>query len=309
MILSNGWSPPWLTFAKKLTFVFRNLGNAWSNILSKLINGSPTYRMASCPQVGTDSDNRGLLGAPPSHPTLTAATSSASPATAQPHVPPTMRRSSDISFRLHFPEFTPTNPRYWIRKCEQYFDVHDIEEHCKVKLARLHQNEEGDTWLSNELLHHNALTWPQFVNRLCDRFGVQDFETVIAEFNHLKQTGSVADNIKRFEELQGHVLRAHVTLSDKYFISCFLGGLTDPLQPLVRAHTPLTIQEAMAKAKLHKAALKSLAKHQFRSSPSPLSFRRSENPTGSTSCQEGSHMLPLRRPLGSWTLLQTSSAW
>ncbi|XP_031480987.1 uncharacterized protein LOC116251060 isoform X1 [Nymphaea colorata] len=44
MILSNGWSPPWPTFAKKLTFVFRNLGNAWSNALSKLIKGPPTYR-------------------------------------------------------------------------------------------------------------------------------------------------------------------------------------------------------------------------------------------------------------------------
>ncbi|KAF3791337.1 hypothetical protein EJ110_NYTH14747 [Nymphaea thermarum] len=176
--------------------------------------------------------------------------------------------SNDVPFRLNFPEFTPTNPRYWIRKCEQYFDVHDVEEHRKVKLARLHLNEEGDIWLSNELLHHNELTWPQFVNRLCDRFGVQDSETVIAEFNHLKQIDSVTDYIKRFEELQRHVLCAHVSLFDKYFISCFLGGLIDPLQPLVRAHAPLTIQEAMAKAKLHEAALKSLSKHQLRSSPS-----------------------------------------
>ncbi|KAF3782561.1 hypothetical protein EJ110_NYTH16713 [Nymphaea thermarum] len=166
-------------------------------------------------------------------------------------------------------EFTPTNPRYWIHKCEQYFDVNDVDEHHKVKLAHLHLNEEGDTWLSNELLHHNDLTWTQFVDRLCARFGVQDSETVIDEFNHLKQTGSVADYIKRFKDLQGQVLRAHATLSDKYFMSCFLGGLNDPLQRLVRAHAPLTIQEAMAKAKLHEAALKSLARHQqSRSSPS-----------------------------------------
>ncbi|KAF3771562.1 hypothetical protein EJ110_NYTH60176 [Nymphaea thermarum] len=88
------------------------------------------------------------------------------------------------------------------------------------------------------------------------------------EFDHLTQTGTIADYIKRFKELKGNVLRENVTLSDKYFISCFIGGLTDSLQSLVKAYTLLTIREAIANAKFHEATLKSIAKNQnFRRPP------------------------------------------
>ncbi|KAF3774021.1 hypothetical protein EJ110_NYTH54062 [Nymphaea thermarum] len=231
--------------------------------------------IASRPTVGQDSDSRGLLGTSPNNPTTTATTTSittASSASAAPTaVTPMIRRSADIPLRLTFPEFTPTNPRYWNRKCEQYFDVNDIDEPRKVKLARLHLNEEGDTWLYNELLQNHDLTWAQFV------------DNVIAEFHHLKQTGTVADYIKRFEDLKGHVLHENVSLSDKYFISYFMGGLSDSVQFLVRAHAPLTIREAMAKAKFHEAALKSIAKHpNFCSSPQSQVNSRGNKPPRET---------------------------
>ncbi|KAF3780093.1 hypothetical protein EJ110_NYTH40030 [Nymphaea thermarum] len=73
--------------------------------------------IASCHTVDKDSDNRGLLGAPPPNPTTMAAmtsiaaASSTSPTTVQTTIPAMVRRSGDIPLRLNFPEFTPTNPR------------------------------------------------------------------------------------------------------------------------------------------------------------------------------------------------------
>ncbi|KAF3786772.1 Ferric reduction oxidase 6 [Nymphaea thermarum] len=154
------------------------------------------------------------------------ATSSASPATPHLFVPPMLWRSTDVPFRLNFLEVTPTNLRYWIRKCEQYFDVHDIEEHRKI--------------LKPSLLNSTA--------------------------SNKQAVSLITSSASRSYKDMCYVLTSPCPLSTSFHVS-----LADLRTRFSRSFGPtrcLTIQEAMAKAKLHEAALKSLAKHQLRSSPS-----------------------------------------
>ncbi|CAM8889632.1 unnamed protein product [Rhodiola kirilowii] len=199
-------------------------------------------------------DDKGILGASPPgciEPIVTGA-----------NTIPLPRRTGDFypKLKLDFPTFSPTNPRYWIRKCEKYFAINEVDKGRKVELASLHLDEEAEIWFDGWSLQYRHANWPRFVEHLCQRFGTRSSGNVVEEFNHLKQAGNVNDYIQKFEELMGMMIRENPNLSDRYFVYSFVGGLNDAIKSLVRTHNPESIGEAIEKARLHELALKAISK-------------------------------------------------
>ena len=56
---------------------------------------------------------------------------------------------------------------------------------------------------------------------------------VIEEFNKLRQTGDVGAYQRRFEELRSLMINHNPYLSEAYFVSSFMTGLSNELRPMV----------------------------------------------------------------------------
>ena len=61
---------------------------------------------------------------------------------------------------------------------------------------------------------------------------------IIEEFNKLRQVGEVRAYLRRFEELRSLMVNHNPHLSEAYFISSFLSGLSDNLRPMVKMIKP-----------------------------------------------------------------------
>lgn len=61
----------------------------------------------------------------------------------------------------------------------------------------------------------------------------------------LKQTGSVKDYYECFEELANRTKR----LPEEFFVSCFISGLKEDIQPVVQMFGPTSMLQALGLAK------------------------------------------------------------
>ncbi|KAI4355569.1 hypothetical protein L6164_004329 [Bauhinia variegata] len=85
------------------------------------------------------------------------------------------------------------------------------------------------------------------------RFDDGIFEDPMAELMQLRQVGNLNDYLTAFDELA-----ARIGLNDKMALSCFLGGLSKPLEMAVIIQRPKLVMEAMQIAKWQEGLLLSL---------------------------------------------------
>lgn len=106
------------------------------------------------------------------------------------------------------PQFDRENPRAWKLKCETYFQVSGIRSDVWVGVAAL-QFIGGDlTWLQSTNAHVDLISWGEFCEAVCAKFGREGFQTLIRQFNRLRQTGYVLSYAEKFSELV-HSFHAH----------------------------------------------------------------------------------------------------
>lgn len=153
--------------------------------------------------------------------------------------------------KIEFPKFDGTELRSWIYKCNQFFQLDEIADPQRVKLAAIHL--EGKALLWHQTLAkrcNNVLPgWDKYVEALTVRFG-DIYDDPMADLKALKQVGSVQDYHDTFD-----ALTSRLNLPEEYLLSCYLGGLEDDIQLSVRMFAPKSIQQALCLAKLQEASL------------------------------------------------------
>ena len=152
--------------------------------------------------------------------------------------------------QLEFPRFDGTNPKIWIKRCENYFDIcATLLEHW-VKLATLHFSGSAVFWMQSIELDLKKLEWESLCKAVIERFQRDDHNLVIRQFFHIRQTGSISEYIELFDELV-HQLLAH----DPYFnpsviTSRFVDGLRNDIKSVVLVHIPKDLDTASSLAML-----------------------------------------------------------
>ena len=63
-------------------------------------------------------------------------------------------------------------------------------------------------------------------------------DDAVEEFSKLQQTSTVLAYQEKFEELKARVLIKTLGLTEPFFISCFLSGLSEELKISVKMHKP-----------------------------------------------------------------------
>ncbi|KAL4309278.1 hypothetical protein GQ457_01G012100 [Hibiscus cannabinus] len=175
--------------------------------------------------------------------------------TLNPHNPGSNTRSSNFRPKIELPMFEGSNPRGWIKKCQKYFALLEIQEEHKMDLASMHLEGRAETWFDGYIMQKHRITWHEFTADLCHRFSDRTYRDVIEEFNKLTQRGSVEEYQERFEELKPYIIQQSPYQEEGYFVSSFLSGLKEELRHRVKISNPLSLDEAYRLAKLHEVAL------------------------------------------------------
>ncbi|KAK2987397.1 hypothetical protein RJ640_020594 [Escallonia rubra] len=108
--------------------------------------------------------------------------------------------------KLSFPRFSGDDPRGWVRKAEQYFDLCPVHEDYKVPYASVHFDAQAEHWYAAYIKPIENVDWDSFVRDLYARFSVLTGVSVLGEFNKLQQMGMVDDYFNRFEALRAQVV-------------------------------------------------------------------------------------------------------
>lgn len=111
------------------------------------------------------------------------------------HTPPVMA----------FPLFTGENPKLWRTLCEQYFAMYNIHQSYWVSMAMLNFSGAASIWLQSVRNKVVLMSWEDFCNLLCTRFGRDKHQVLIRQFYTIRQTSTVAEYIERFEILVNHL--------------------------------------------------------------------------------------------------------
>ncbi|KAL8148579.1 hypothetical protein AgCh_005810 [Apium graveolens] len=154
--------------------------------------------------------------------------------------------------KVEFPKFDGTELRLWLYKCNQFFQLDEVTDPQKVRLAVIHLEGKELLWHQTYMqrCNHVIPTWSKYTEDITVRFGYL-YDDPMAELKALKQQGTVQDYHDAFDSLT-----KRLTLSEEYLLSCYLGGLADDIQVAVRMFTPKSIQQALCLAKLQEASAK-----------------------------------------------------
>lgn len=162
---------------------------------------------------------------------------------------------------LEIPIFDGSKPRWWVRRCERFFELYRIGEEQRVTMATAYLDDTADAWYQSWRQSEGGwVTWTKFSNELCGRFGERNLADTVEEFNKLKQQGSVEDYLRRFEELKALIGAAHPSLPESYFVSSFISGLRDDLRFVVKMLGPVSVRQAAKKARLQEVTWEAVFK-------------------------------------------------
>lgn len=157
--------------------------------------------------------------------------------------------------KMELPLFDGHNPREWIRKCDKFCLVHQIEDGQKTDLAEMYWEGKVDTWYQSLKLTRGRISWKELSTLLIKRFedkGVMDEIEVGVCF---QQHGSVREYQEHFENLRTLMLIKNPRLPEDYFVSSFVSGLREDLKPTVRMMKPPSLLEAFEVAILQEQAV------------------------------------------------------
>lgn len=74
---------------------------------------------------------------------------------------------------------------------------------------------------------------------ICVRFGSRD--DIVKKFNKLVQERNVDDDVEKFEELKSLMSVLNLSLLESYYVSSFISGLKDDINPMLKILKPLNV--------------------------------------------------------------------
>lgn len=180
--------------------------------------------------------------------------------------------------KIDFPKFGGDDLKSWLYRCRQFFEIDNINDEARVKLAAIHLEGRALLWHQHYMKNRGQVvpSWEQYVKDITARFG-DLFDDPMADLKALKQTGSVQSYHDSFD-----AIASKLDMNPSYLLSCYLGGLEDDIQLSVRMFAPKSIQEACNLAKLQEAVIKNKThKHTTKPGLLPTPTKTQLNPVRS----------------------------
>jgi hypothetical protein len=71
--------------------------------------------------------------------------------------------------KMNFPQFDTENPKLWLTRCEDYFELYDLDPVVRVKFASMNFSPTAGRWLQSVDKKLRSCSWEEFSHMLLDR--------------------------------------------------------------------------------------------------------------------------------------------
>ncbi|RLM68934.1 putative gag-pol polyprotein [Panicum miliaceum] len=166
--------------------------------------------------------------------------------------------------KLHFPLFEGDNPRLWISRYEDYFEMYQVESDMWIKVASMHFATGPDRWLQSVEKRLKMVSWSEFCQMILDRFGKNHHELLIRQLFHINQLSSVAEYRERFSELVDQLTAYETHTDPPYYTMRFVDGPRGDIQSVVLIQRPSDLDTACVLALLQEEVSEGDKKKEFR---------------------------------------------
>lgn len=166
--------------------------------------------------------------------------------------------------RFDFPLFDGDGPRAWRLKCEAYFRVCTLSPDTWVSCAAMYFIDGALSWLQSTKAHLVYTDWNTFAEAVCVQFGREEFQSLLRQFNRLKQTGSVTEYAEKFTQFMHNLMAHHESWEPSYFITHFVDGLQKEIRAAVVLHRPKSLDTAVDLACLQEEVMEAMRREDKR---------------------------------------------
>lgn len=64
--------------------------------------------------------------------------------------------------RIEMPLFNGEDPRSWVRKCNKFFSIHQLNERSRMEMLELYMEGKADIWFQSYKLVYGTINWDEF---------------------------------------------------------------------------------------------------------------------------------------------------
>ena len=151
--------------------------------------------------------------------------------------------------KLQCPAFDGDNPKLWIRRVSDYFELAQVDPNIWIKLSAMYFSGSASRWLQSVEHKLDSCPWSTFCQMILDRFGKDHQKLLIRQLFHIKQLTTVAEYIECFSRLVDQ-LTAYETRSDQlYYTTRFMDGLKSQIRSAVVIQRPPDLDTACVLAR------------------------------------------------------------
>ncbi|KAJ3685492.1 hypothetical protein LUZ61_014656 [Rhynchospora tenuis] len=151
--------------------------------------------------------------------------------------------------RYDFPTLNGQNVIDWIEDCEYYFDLFQVHDSQKSRMAIPHFLGDAREWYRSYKIDHPIPPWPLLVEEIRERFTNARSSNPVKEFMRTQQTGSIEDYIKQFEKARARLITETQFKNENFYILGFMGGLREDICCAVDSFEPRTLVQAYRHAR------------------------------------------------------------
>jgi hypothetical protein len=152
--------------------------------------------------------------------------------------------------KVNFPEFDGENPKLWLARSEDYFEMYNVESHRWIKFATMRFTKAVARWLQSVDLRLRRANWDEFARMLLDRFGREHQELMLRQLFNIKQLGSVSEYVEQFSGPVDQSTSYGHSTDPLYFTMCFIDGLKFDIKTVVLVQHPKDLDTAYSLALL-----------------------------------------------------------
>lgn len=129
---------------------------------------------------------------------------------------------------LPFPKFDGidgSNPKLWIKNCETFFDVYEVDPHLWIPYSTMHLSGSAALWFQTVQSTVHNLSWEEFGATVCAKFDRDEHIHLLRQFFHIRQHSHVNEYIEQFCHLIHQLLAHDPTIATSVITNRFVDGL------------------------------------------------------------------------------------
>jgi hypothetical protein len=135
----------------------------------------------------------------------------------------------------------------------------------KTHFAALNFTGAAAIWLQTVQRKGRVTDWDSLCALVFAKFDKDQYQTQLRHLESLKQTGTVSDYQRRFEELAHGILLYNPAFDDTFLVTKFVGGLKEEIRSAILLHRPKDVDTASALALIQEEELEhSKQRHSVR---------------------------------------------